>query len=102
MNMLDNLGKINELKKQFEKMQEQLHTVTAEGAVGGGMVSVKINGNLTLLSVQIEEQLLDPEKKNVVEEMLCSAVNLAMHNIKETIKTEYGRGMPNFPDVLGT
>ena len=52
---------MQQMMKQAQKMQEQLQkqmeTTVVEATAGGGMVSVKMNGNKQLISIQIDPEV---------------------------------------------
>lgn len=77
-------GGMANLMKQAQKMQqkmaeaqEQLGDVTVEGSAGGGMVTVKANGKQEVLSVQIEEEVMDDDVE-ILEDLIVAAVNQAL------------------------
>ena len=77
-------GGMANLMKQAQKMQqkmaeaqEQLGDVTVEGSAGGGMVTVKANGKQEVLSVKIEEEVMDDDVE-ILEDLIVAAVNQAL------------------------
>ena len=77
-------GGMANLMKQAQKMQqkmaeaqEQLGDVTVEGSAGGGMVTVKANGKQEVLSVKIEEEVMEDDVE-ILEDLIVAAVNQAL------------------------
>ena len=62
-----------ELKSKMEAMQAELDAVEVEGAAGGGLVTVRLSGKGELRSTQIDESLLKPSEKTIVEDLLLAA-----------------------------
>jgi DNA-binding YbaB/EbfC family protein len=62
-----------ELKSKMETMQAELDRMEIEGSAGGGMVTVKISGKGELRGIQIDESLLKPDQKDIVEDLIVAA-----------------------------
>ncbi|MDD5061731.1 MAG: YbaB/EbfC family nucleoid-associated protein [Candidatus Marinimicrobia bacterium] len=82
-------GGINNLMKQFNKVQEQMARVqeelaglTVEGSAGGGMVKVIANGKQEIQSVKIDPEILKDDVE-MVEDMIVAAVNQALTRSQE-------------------
>ncbi|HEX4411481.1 MAG TPA: YbaB/EbfC family nucleoid-associated protein [Xanthobacteraceae bacterium] len=63
----------NELKSKMEAMQAELDRIEVEGAAGGGLVAVKISGKGDLRAATIDDSLLKPDQKEIVEDLLVAA-----------------------------
>jgi nucleoid-associated protein EbfC len=62
-----------ELKSKMETMQAELDRMEIEGSAGGGMVTAKISGKGELRGIQIDESLLKPDQKDIVEDLIVAA-----------------------------
>ena len=74
--MADFLGLMKqaaELKSKMEAMQAELDLVEVEGAAGGGMVTMRLNGKGEMKSIRIDESLLKPEEREIVEDLVVAA-----------------------------
>jgi DNA-binding YbaB/EbfC family protein len=74
--MADFLGLMKqaaELKSKMETMQAELDQVEVEGTSGGGLVTVKLSGKGEMKSVAIDDSLLKPSEKEVVEDLVVAA-----------------------------
>lgn len=74
--MADFLGLMKQaaqLKSKMEEMQSELETSEVEGLAGGGLVAVKLNGKGDLKGVRIDETLIKPGEKEVLEDLLVAA-----------------------------
>ena len=97
------MGNIQQLMQQAQRMQQQMaqkqaelaeKTVTAQS--GGGMVTATVNGAHELLELSI-----DPEDKEMLEDMVVAAVNQAMQQAEEMAQQELGKlaGGMNIPGL---
>lgn len=75
---------INELLKQAQKMQEDLEKMSKElevaefeGSASNGLVKVTINGDNKVLEVKIDESVIDPNEKEMLEDLIVIAFNNA-------------------------
>lgn len=99
-----------DIMQQAQKMQSRLMELnkeiegkTVEAAAGGGMVSVTANGKGQLLSVKIEKEIINPEEKEMLEDLVLAAVNEAQRKVQTMKEEEYKKltgglkipGMPN-------
>src|ERR1700704_5070680 len=74
--MADFLGLMKqaaELKSKMETMQAQLDQIEVEGTSGGGLVSVKLSGKGEMKSVRIDDSLIKPSEKEIVEDLIVAA-----------------------------
>ena len=91
-------GNMNNLMKQAQKMQKQMEETQAELAemeyeatAGGGVVTVKINGNKEITSVKIAEEVVDPEDIEMLEDLVMAAVNEAIRMQADDEKEKLGK-----------
>ncbi len=80
-----------EVQSKMTEMQESLSRQKVEASVGGGMVQVTVNGNNEILSVKIEEELINMQDKAILEDLLVGAMNEAMRKANELKQTEMGK-----------
>ena len=73
-NMSKMLKQAQEMQKRMETVQNELGDITIDADSGGGMVNVKINGNLELQELNIQDEVLK-EDKEMIEDLVISAVN---------------------------
>ena len=102
------MGNIQQLMQQAQRMQQQMaqkqaelaeKTVTAQS--GGGMVTATVNGAHELLELSIDPDVIDPEDKEMLEDMVVAAVNQAMQQAEEMAQQELGTltGGMNIPGL---
>jgi DNA-binding YbaB/EbfC family protein len=85
---------MQQIMKQAQKMQEQLQKqmeqTVVEASAGGGMVSVKLNGNKQLLSVQIDPEVLSGGDKDMLQDLIVAAVNEGIRKVDEAMQGQLG------------
>jgi DNA-binding YbaB/EbfC family protein len=88
---------VNALMKQAQKMQsemlqaqESLKDEVVEASVGGGMVKVKMGGDLTLREIVIDPEAIDPEEPELLAEMVQAAVNEGLRAAQELASSKMG------------
>jgi DNA-binding YbaB/EbfC family protein len=88
---------VNALMKQAQKMQnemlqaqEALKDEVVEASAGGGMVKVKMGGDLTLREIAIDPEAIDPEEADLLAEMVQAAVNEALRAAQELANSKMG------------
>ncbi len=62
-----------ELKSKMEAMQAELDTVEVEGTAGGGLLTLKLSGKGEVRSAQIDESLLQPDQKDIIQDLIVAA-----------------------------
>jgi nucleoid-associated protein EbfC len=62
-----------ELKSKMEAMQAVLERLEVEGAAGGGIVVIKVSGKGDLRGVRIDDSLLKPDQKEILEDLIVAA-----------------------------
>ncbi|EKD50207.1 MAG: hypothetical protein ACD_62C00609G0003 [uncultured bacterium] len=81
MNMNQIMKQAQAMQKKLAKQQEELAGKEFEASSGGGMVTAKMNGTGTLLSVKIEKSVVDPDDVEMLEDLVVAAVNEAQSKI---------------------
>lgn len=98
---------MNSLMRQAQKMQEDMQNKQAELeereydiSAGGGVVNLRINGKKEILSISLEPEIIDPDDKETLEDILVAAVNEAIKRVEDTNNEEMSKitgalgGMP--------
>lgn len=85
-NMADMFGKISDMQAKMEEAQERLAEVIVEAEAGGGMVKVKANGKREVLSIELDKDIVDPEDKEMIEDLVVAGVNRALEKAEEAGK----------------
>ncbi|MCF7809286.1 MAG: YbaB/EbfC family nucleoid-associated protein [Candidatus Marinimicrobia bacterium] len=70
------------MQKEMEKAQEELAGIEVEGSAGGGMVAVRANAKMQILSIKVEPDVLDDDVE-MLEDLVLAAVNQALTNAQD-------------------
>ena len=81
-------------QSELQKATENLESIEVEGAAGGGLVKVRATAKGTILSVSIDESLLQPSEKTMVEDLIAAALNDARAKADAAAAVEM-QGMQN-------
>ena len=75
------LRQAQDMQKKLEEAQSQLGDIVVAAEAGGGMVSVKINGNQEILELTIDDEAYE-EDKELLEDLIVSAINKGIKKAK--------------------
>ena len=78
------------LQKQLEETGRQINEMEFEADASNGLVKVKVSGENKVLSVSIDESILNKEDKEMIEDLVMIAVNNAIAKAEEYKKEKYG------------
>ena len=78
------------MQKQLEKATEQINATEFEGTASNGLVKVTVNGENKVLAVSIDPQILNPDDKEMIEDLIMIAVNDAIGKADEMKKERLG------------
>ncbi|MCI0402990.1 MAG: YbaB/EbfC family nucleoid-associated protein [Acidobacteria bacterium] len=78
-----------QVKQMQEQLQKKLETLTVEASAGGGMVTVKMNGQKQLLEVRIDPEIL--ADREMLQELVAAAVNEAARKVDAAMQAELGQ-----------
>ncbi len=83
-------GNMSNLMKQAQKMQRQMEQASKEleekeftVTAGGGAVTVTISGRKEILSVKLQEEVVDPDDIEMLEDLIVAAVNEGLRKVDE-------------------
>ena len=87
------------IQKQMGDAQAKLDDIEVEGAAGGGLVKVRATARGRILGVSIDDSLMKPEEKQMVEDLVTAAFNDARDradrvSAEEMDKIQQGVGLP--------
>jgi DNA-binding YbaB/EbfC family protein len=87
MNMQQMLKQAQQMQ---EKLQKQMEATVVDATAGGGMVSVKMNGQKQLLSIQIEQEVFSGSDKDMLQDLIVAAVNEGIRKVDEAMAGQLG------------
>jgi DNA-binding YbaB/EbfC family protein len=74
------LKQAQQMQSDMAKAQDELKNETVEATVGGGIVFVKMSGDLELQELKIDPEAVDPEDVDMLQDLIVAAVNDALGN----------------------
>jgi DNA-binding YbaB/EbfC family protein len=90
------MKQVQEMQAEMMKAQEQLKHEVVEGSAGGGMVTVKVSGDLELQEIKIDPNALggqgeiDAEDLELLQDMVLAAANEAVRSAQELATRRLG------------
>jgi DNA-binding YbaB/EbfC family protein len=82
-NMNAMLKQVQKMQADMAKAQEELRNEVVEASAGGGMVTVKVSGDLELRELRIDPEAVDPEDVELLQDMVLAAVNEGVRAAQE-------------------
>ena len=62
-----------QLQSKMQALQAELDTIEVEGTAGGGMVSVTLTAKGELKGIKVDDSLIKPSEKEILEDLLVAA-----------------------------
>ena len=102
-------GGLGSIVKQAQRMQQQIGRVQdqmadreIEATSGGGAVLAVVNGRQELVKLKINPEVVDPEDVQMLEELVQTAINIAMKNAVDMLQSEVNKitGGMNIPGLF--
>jgi len=95
------------IREEMEKLHQRIGQITAEGDAGGGMVRVRANGKMEIVSIRISDDAMKLNDREVLEELIRSACNQAVARVRQLVveessKATSGLNLPGMGDLMGT
>jgi nucleoid-associated protein EbfC len=90
MDMNKMMKQVQQLQSEMMEAQEKLKDEIVEASAGGGMVKVKMTGDLELRELKIDPEAIDPEDAEVLEDMVTAAINEALRSAQELAQSKLG------------
>ena len=89
-NMAQMMQQVQKMQQDMEVAQEQLKNEVVEASAGGGMVTVKVSGDLEVKSIQIDPQAVNPEDLEMLSDMVLAAVNEGLRMAQDLATKKLG------------
>ena len=87
------------IQQQMNQAQGKLDQIEVEGAAGGGLVKIRCSAKGRVIGVAVDDSLLVPADKGILEDLIAAAFNDAAHKVEATIAEKMsgmtaGLGLP--------
>jgi len=101
--MMKMMGKMKEVQAKVKEAQANLVHIKADGEAGAGMVKVTVNGLKQVESINIDADIIKPEDKEMIQDLVVAAINKAIAEVevlaKDEIKKRTDGLIPNIPGL---
>ncbi|RID94872.1 YbaB/EbfC family nucleoid-associated protein [Dialister pneumosintes] len=93
------MKKARKMQEEMKKLQDKIKQKTVDVTVGGGAVSVIMNGDKQITSLTISKDAIDPNDAEMLEDLIATAVNEASRKVDDMVsenmsKVTGGLGLP--------
>lgn len=85
------------VQEELQKAQASLESIEVEGVSGGGLVKVRANAKGTIKGVEIDDSLITPDEKQVLEDLIAAAFNDARAKADARSQEEMGKMTSGLP-----
>ena len=92
---------LSRFKQLQEDLQRQVNSVTVEATAGGGMVSVKMNGQKQIVDVRIEPDVFASKDQEMLQDLVRAAVNEASRRVDDELANQMKSLAGNMPGMAG-
>ena len=93
MNPIEMMRQAQQLQ---ERLQQEMSTLRVEGAAGGGMVTVVVNGHKHIQRLTIDPDAVSKEDVELLQDLVMAAVNDALRKVDDELKSKVGGLMSGF------
>jgi nucleoid-associated protein EbfC len=92
---------LSRLRQVQEDLQRQVNSVAVEASAGGGMVTVKMNGQKQVLDVKIEPDVFKSKDQEMLQDLVRAAVNEASRRVDDELATQMKSLAGGLPGLNG-
>ncbi len=89
-NVQQMMAQVQRMQRDMELAQEELKNEVVEASAGGGMVAVRVSGDLQIREVRIDPAAVDPEDVEILADMVLAAVNEGLRMAQELAERKLG------------
>jgi len=92
---------LSRLRQVQEDLQRQVNSVAVEASAGGGMVTVKMNGQKQVLDVKIEPEVFASKDQEMLQDLVRAAVNEASRRVDDELANQMKSLSNGLPGLAG-
>jgi DNA-binding YbaB/EbfC family protein len=92
---------LSRLRQVQEDLQRQVNTVAVEASAGGGMVTVKMNGQKQVLEVRVEPDVFASKDQEMLQDLIRAAVNEASRRVDDELADQMKSLAGGIPGISG-
>jgi DNA-binding YbaB/EbfC family protein len=92
---------LTQFRQMQESLQKQVETVHVEATAGGGMVTVKMNGQKQLTEIRIDPEVFSGKDQELMQDLIRAAVNEAGRRVDEELTSQMKSLTGGIPGMAG-
>ena len=92
---------LSRLRQVQEDLQQQVNAVAVEASAGGGMVTVKMNGQKQIVALRIEPDVFANKDQEMLQDLIRAAVNEASRRVDEELTNQMKNLAGGIPGIAG-
>jgi DNA-binding YbaB/EbfC family protein len=92
---------LSRLRQVQEDLQQQVNAVAVETSAGGGMVTVKMNGQKQIVDLRIEPEVFASKDQEMLQDLVRAAVNEASRRVDEELASQMKNLAGGIPGIAG-
>jgi len=92
---------LSRFRQLQEDLQRQVNSVTVEASAGGGMVTVKMNGQKQIVDIKIEKEVFASKDQEMVQDLVRAAVNEATRRVDDELANQMKNLAGGIPGMAG-
>ncbi len=92
---------LSRLRQVQEDLQRQVNAVAVEASAGGGMVTVKMNGQKQVVDVRIEQEVCASKDQEMLQDLIRAAVNEASRRVDDELANQMRNLTGGIPGIAG-
>ena len=92
---------LSRLRQVQEDLQRQVNAVAVEASAGGGMVTVKMNGQKQIVDIRIEPDVFAGKDQEMLQDLIRAAVNEASRRVDEELANQMKNLAGGIPGIAG-
>lgn len=103
--MADLQKMLSQVKQMQEQFQQNLQKIIVEASTGGGMVTVKMNGQKQLVEVRFDPEIVSGGDREMLQDLVLAAVNEAARQVDAEVQKQMmglagGLNLPKIPGLF--
>jgi hypothetical protein len=92
---------LSQARQVQERLEKQIGEISVEATAGGGMVSVKMNGQKQLTELRIEPEVFKGKDQEMMQDLVVAAVNEAARRVDEELSRQVKELSGSVPGMMG-
>ena len=92
---------LSQFRQVQERLEKQIGEISVDASAGGGMVSVKMNGQKQLTEVRIEPEVFKSKDQEMLQDLVLAAVNDATRRVDEELSRQMKDLGGSMPGLMG-